>query len=171
MSRIEVKLEPLTRAAFAPFGDVIEKVGAATFETNQGTAVRYHDLARIDLAGSEGRTLVSIFEATVAAELPFRLRLLERHPISSQAFVPLGETSFVVVVAPGGNQPDLGCIRAFMTAGRQGINFHPATWHHPLIALQRADFLVIDRDGPGPGFDQDYEEVLLNTENVFVCGS
>lgn len=171
MPQIDIRLEPLTRDAFASFGDVIEKDCAAAFDTNEGTAVRYHDLARIDLAANQGRTLVSIFEAVQAAKLPVRLRLLERHPISSQAFIPLSATPFVVVVAPGEAQPQLTHVRAFITNGRQGINFRPATWHHPLIALERADFLVIDRDGPGPGFDQDYEEVLLETECVSVYGS
>lgn len=160
----------MTREAFAPFGDVIEKAGAHSFETNQGTAIRYHDLARVDLAADQGRTLVSIFEATVPVALPVGLRLLERHPISSQAFIPLGKSPLVIVVAPGGNEPNLSRIRAFLTNGQQGINFHPATWHHPLIALERADFLVIDRDGPGPGFDQDYEEVLLDAIEICVTG-
>lgn len=171
MPPTEIRLEPLTRGAFAPFGDVIEKEGAQSFETNQGTAVRYHDLARLALSANEGRSLLSIFEAVVPAVLPVRLRLLERHPISSQAFIPMGAAPFVVVVAPGGDAPDLGRIRAFRTSGRQGINFHVATWHHPLIALERADFLVIDRDGPGPGFDQDYEEVLLEAREIVVTGS
>lgn len=170
MAGIDIRLEPLTREAFAPFGDVIEKAGATSFETNQGTAVRYHDLARVDLTADQGRTLVSIFEATVPATLPVHLRLLERHPISSQAFVPLGKSPFVIVVATGGDQPDLSSIRAFRANGQQGINFRPATWHHPLIALERADFLVIDRDGPGPGFDQDYEEVLLDAIEICVTG-
>ena len=167
MLRNEIRLEPLTREAFAPFGDVIEKAGAVSFETNQGTAIRYHDLARVELSASSGRSLVSIFEAVVPAVLPVRLRLLERHPISSQAFIPLGQAPFVVAVAPGDDLPDVAHIRAFLTNGRQGINFHPAAWHHPLIALERGDFLVIDRDGPGAGFDQDYEEVLL--DGVEIC--
>lgn len=171
MSPTEIFLEPLTRKAFTPFGDVIEKEGAASFETNQGTAVRYHDLARLDLSASEGRSLVSIFEAVVPASLPVRLRLLERHPISSQAFYPLGHSPFIVVVAAGRSAPDLTQIRAFITNGQQGVNFHPSTWHHPLVALERADFLVLDRDGPGAGFDQDYEEVVLDKIDVRVTGS
>lgn len=168
MAGIEIHLEPLTRQAFEPFGDVIEKEGAYAFETNQGTAIRYHDLARVDLAAEKGRSLVSIFEAKVPAALPFRLRLMERHPISSQAFVPLGAAPFVVVVAPGREPPAPDSIRAFLANGRQGINFARATWHHPLIALKAGDFLVIDRTGPGPSFDQDYEEVVLAGVEVVV---
>lgn len=168
MVRIELALEPLTRAAFAPFGDVIEKDGATAFETNQGTAVRYHDLARLELTKGSGRALVSVFEALAPVVLPERLRLFERHPISSQAFIPLSPTPFVIAVAPGGDRPDVAGARAFLANGRQGINFHTATWHHPLLALECADFLVIDRDGPGSGFDQDYEEVLLETIELWV---
>lgn len=168
MPRIEIPLEPLTRAAFAPFGDVIEKEGATSFETNQGTAVRYHDLAHLELMQNSGRALVSVFEALAPATLPNRLRLFERHPISSQAFIPLKLAPFVVAVAPGETAPDLANARAFLTNGCQGINFRTATWHHPLMALERADFLVIDRDGPGPGFDQDYEEVLLDAIDIWV---
>lgn len=159
---------PLTREAFAPFGDVIEKPGAHSFATNQDTAIRYHDLARLQLGAEDGRPLVSIFEATVPAKLPVRLRLLERHPISSQAFIPLGTTPYLVVVAPGKGAPDPAAIEVFAPAPGQGINFAPATWHHPLIALAAGDFLVIDRTGPGPGFKQDYEEVLLADIDVLV---
>ncbi len=168
MARIEIRVEPLTRQGFAPFGDVIEKAGAQSFVTNQGTAIRYHDLARVELAAERGRSLVSLFEVVEPVQLPIRLRLMERHPISSQAFIPLSSTPFVVVVASGREQPAARSLRAFRTNGRQGINFATAIWHHPLIALAVGDFLVIDRTGPGPGFDQDYEEVLLGDEEVFV---
>lgn len=166
---ITLTAAPLTRAAFAPFGDVIEKAGAQSFATNQGTAMRYHDLARLELTAAGGRGLVSIFQATQPATLPVRLRLLERHPISSQAFIPLAPVPYLVVVAPGTDAPDLSAIRAFAPAPGQGINFAPATWHHPLIALAPANFLVIDRTGPGPGFDQDYEEVLLGEVEMVVA--
>lgn len=168
MPPIEIVSEPLTRAAFAPFGQVIDKEGSSTFVVNQGTARRHHELASIDVAAEGGRGLISIFEALVPAVLPLRLRLMERHPLSSQAFVPLGGQPFIVVVAPGREPPRPETIRAFRSDGRQGIGFARATWHHPLIAIAGGDFLVVDRTGPGEGFHQDYEEVLLDGVEVIV---
>lgn len=168
MKRLAIKTEPLTRVAFAPFGDVIDKQGVRSFPTNRGTSVRYHDLARMQVTAEEGRGLISIFEVAKPAVLPVKLWLMERHPLSSQAFVPLSVIPLVVVVAPGREPPTPESIRAFLSDGRQGINFHPATWHHPMLALAPGDFLVVDRTGPGEGFDQDYEEVLLDAVDVTV---
>lgn len=155
---LEIVAAPLTRAAFAPYGDVIETAGAAHFGINQGYAERFHDLARIDVAAEAGRPVVSIVAAK-AAPRPLSLRLMERHPISSQVFMPLEPAPLVVVVAPAGKAPRPEDIRAFLTDGRQGINYATGTWHHPLLALADAAFLVIDRTGPGMRFNQDYDEV------------
>jgi ureidoglycolate lyase len=147
----ELAVEPLTAAAFAPFGDVIEPASAkATYAINEGTATRYHDLARIDTAAGDGRTVVSIFRAQPRA-FPFAVEMLERHPLGSQAFVPMGPAPYLVVVGTGaGDAP-----RAFLARDGQGVNFHRGTWHHPLLALERESaFLVIDRDGPGENCDE-----------------
>jgi ureidoglycolate lyase len=147
----ELAVEPLTAAAFAPFGDVIEPASAkATYAINDGTATRYHDLARIDTAAGDGRTVVSIFRAQPRA-FPFAVEMLERHPLGSQAFVPMGPAPYLVVVGTGaGDVP-----RAFLARDGQGVNFHRGTWHHPLLALERESaFLVIDRDGPGGNCDE-----------------
>ena len=147
----ELNVEPLTAAAFAPFGDVIEPASAkATYAINEGTATRYHDLARIDTSTGEGRTVVSIFRAQPRA-FPFAIEMLERHPLGSQAFVPLGPAPYLVVVGTGaGDAP-----RAFLARDGQGVNFHRGTWHHPLLALDvESAFLVIDRAGPGENCDE-----------------
>ena len=143
-------VEPLTSAAFAEFGDVIEPAAATTrYAVNEGTATRFHDLATIDTAVEGGRTVVSIFRAQ-PRELPFDIRMLERHPLGSQAFIAQGDARFIVVVA----SDPTAMPRAFL-AQRQGINYRPGTWHHPLIALDRiSDFLVIDRAGPGANCDE-----------------
>jgi ureidoglycolate lyase len=169
MQRIELIAEPLTRAAFWQFGDVIEKDGAQYFETNGGTAVRYHDLARIETAAQGGRSVLSIFQASQATALPLRLQIMERHPISSQAFIPLDKKPFFVVVAPATQTILPHSIRAFVTNGRQGINFHMSIWHHPLIALSPSDFLVVDRTGPGDDFNQDYEEIFLDENEIVLA--
>ncbi len=154
MSERRLPIAELTRAEFAPFGDVIECEGRAHYPINAGTAERYHDLATVDVAAEDGRPLISICRAQ-PARLPLRLSLLERHPLSSQAFIPLSTTPFLIVVAPPGEVPDLDRLRAFRSNGRQGVNYRRGTWHHPLLALERvSDFLVVDRGGGGTNCDE-----------------
>lgn len=148
----ELPLEPLGSEAFAPFGEVIEANSATTeYAVNAGTAQRFHDLAHIDTNLAEGRCVLSLFRA-MPRTLPFEIRMLERHLLGSQAFVPLDPaTRFLVVVAEAIDaQP-----RAFLARGGQGVNYRRGTWHHPLIALDRqGDFLVIDREGPAPDCEE-----------------
>jgi len=158
--------EPLTRANFAPFGEVIETQGAAPFATNAGFAERFHDLASIDVASMGGRPLVSIFRAQPRAT-PLRLTLMERHPLASQAFIPLHDRDWIVVVACGPDPCRPHCLRAFLAAGRQGVNYARGTWHHPLIVLTPDhEFLVIDRGGEGANLDEvpfpDSTEVIVD---------
>ncbi|QND64534.1 ureidoglycolate lyase [Mesorhizobium loti] len=160
-----IKIEPLTRGAFAPFGDVIDDTGDVSFATNGGAALRIHALGVADCNAEGGKTLLSLFRMAQPS-LPTGLHLMERHPLSSQAFVPLGSLRMIVVVAAADTIAAPGDLRAFASNGRQGVNYRKATWHHPLIALDAGDFLVVDRAGPRPGlspdaFDQDYEEVPL----------
>jgi ureidoglycolate lyase len=162
MHRLEIS--PLTRAAFAPFGDVIETDGAHHYPINQGSTIRFHDLARVDVAEGEGRTLLNLFRAT-PLPLPIEIRLLERHPLGSQAFIPLGERRFLVVVADNVATPSAEHLHAFLSNGRQGMNYRRNTWHHFVLALdQVTDFLVIDRGGPG----ENCEEIQLG-KGVFVA--
>lgn len=147
--------EPLTAAAFAPFGDVIEVRGSAQrLQVNQGHAERFHDLARVELAGSDARALISIFRSQ-PRQFPLFLSVLERHPLGSQAFMPMAALPYLVVVAPGGDAPDVQALRCFVAAPGQGVNYALGTWHHPLLSLQATtDFLVIDRGGPGINLEE-----------------
>jgi ureidoglycolate lyase len=162
-----ITIEPLTAAVFAQFGDVIEAADTANnFTINQGFAQRYHDLARLDVAAHSGYPMVSIFKAKPRS-LPLQLRLLERHPLGSQAFIPLSLESFLVVVACADGVPQLTDIRCFRTAAGQGVNYARGTWHHPLIALHTAcDFLVIDRGSTTT--DANCDEYLLPDGLVWV---
>ncbi|AJY41060.1 ureidoglycolate lyase [Burkholderia humptydooensis] len=159
-------IEPLTRAAFAPFGDVIETAGAKQIPINLGTTMRFHDLAKIDVADEGGRPLVNLFRGQPRA-LPFEVTMLERHPLGSQAFIPLTDRPYIVVVAPAGDL-DPSKIRAFVTSGWQGVNYAKGVWHHPLIAFgEVSDFIVVDRGGDGLNLnEQDLQESLWLTEEA-----
>lgn len=148
---VALGVEPLSAAAFAPFGEVIEAAAArATIAVNNGTARRFHDLARIDTATHGGHPVLSLFRAQ-PRPLPFELELVERHPLGSQAFVPLGDARYLVVVT---ESPE-ATPRAFRAAPGQGVNYARGVWHHPLIVIgSEADFLVIDRDGPGDNCEE-----------------
>ncbi|WP_206952107.1 ureidoglycolate lyase [Trinickia acidisoli] len=166
-----LRIEPLTRAAFAPFGDVIELEGARQIPINLGTTTRYHDLASVDVAEAGGRPLVNLFRGQPRA-LPFEVAMLERHPLGSQAFVPMNDKPYLVVVAPAGElAPD--AIRAFVTRGWQGVNYAKGVWHHPLIALDVvSDFIVVDRGGEGHNCDeQTLPESLWLTAEALAAAS
>jgi ureidoglycolate lyase len=146
-------IEPLTREAFAPFGDVIELEGAKQIPINLGTTIRYHDLAKVDVTDEGGRTLVNLFRGQPRA-LPFEITMMERHPLGSQAFIPLNDKPYLVVVAPAG-ELDESKIRAFVTSGWQGVNYAKGVWHHPLLALgEVSDFIVVDRGGDGHNLNE-----------------
>ena len=143
-----VSVEPLTAQAFKAFGDVIEASDSAQhFTINQGYAERFHQLAHVDLTQDGGQPTISIFKAR-ARPLPLQLSVLEKHPFGSQAFMPLSGDAYLVVVALGGDTPDMTTLKCFSSTGQQGVNYAKGTWHHPLLALQDGDFLVVDRAGP-----------------------
>ena len=140
---------PLTREEFAPFGEVIETDSAERRTINAGSTVRFHDLARVDVAARGGYPLINLFRAQ-PLPLPLTIRIMEHHPLGSQAFIPVDHAPFLVVVAPGTDAPRLAELCAFVTDGRQGVNYRRGVWHHPVIAMTReTDFVVVDRGGPG----------------------
>lgn len=144
--------EPLTREAFAPFGDVIQTEGANSFPINAGMVQRFHDLARAETG--EGHALISIFRGRPYA-LPLPVRMVERHPLGSQAFVPLANARCAVIVAPPGDAVRPEDLRAFVPGPGQGVNYRPGTWHHVLLTLDApGDFLVVDRGGSGHNCDE-----------------
>jgi ureidoglycolate lyase len=146
-------VELLTREAFAPFGGVIELDHAQHFAINDGTAERYHDLANVDVCEHGGRPLISVFRGQ-PRRLPFEVKMLERHPLGSQAFIPIDKRPYVVVVAQERElHPEK--LRTFITRGWQGVNYAKGIWHHPLIALEEVtDFLVVDRGGKGDNLEE-----------------
>ena len=154
MSR-SVSIKPMQAGAFAVFGDLIEAKGDADKIINQGLCGRYHDRARFDF--SDGRAGLSLFKAEPRT-LPLKLDMVERHPDGSQAFIPMSEHSFLVVVAPdAGGVP--GQPQAFRTEPGQVVNFHRGTWHGVLTPLQAPGlFAVVDRIGPGSNLEEHWFE-------------
>ncbi len=154
--------EPLTRRAFLPFGDVLETDGVNPELINFGHTKKFGGLAQVTVADG-GHTQLSIYRSN-AIKLPFRVRLMECHPLGSQAFYPLHDQPFPVVVAAAGGTPGPGDIRVFLTNGRQGINIHAGVWHHYQLTLgQDSDYLVFDRGGPGENYQEHRfeNEILL----------
>lgn len=151
-------LEPLTSEAFSAFGQVISAdLDGNSFLINEGSTRRYHDLAEVEIAG-DAKAGISIFRGD-ARTLPMTITMLERHPRGSQAFIPLNQRPYLVVVALPLNdkEPDLSSVRLFYAEGHQGVNYARGTWHHPLLALkQQSDFLVVDRIGIGHNCDEFY---------------
>ena len=142
-------IQPLTSAGFSSFGDVVEFEGHDSFPINKGMADRYHELAGVELAGDQARAIISLVDSR-KFDMPRRVDHLEHHPLGSQAFLPLDSSPFIVVVCAAAETPDLNRLEAFVTNGRQGINYRLGTWHHVLLTPYSAmRFICVDRAGPG----------------------
>jgi ureidoglycolate lyase len=157
----EIEIRPLTKSVFAPFGDVIEMDGVRNFPINAGKCIRYHDLAGIETAGNRARPMISLLRAE-PYPLPLELRMVERHPLGSQAFIPLSDHPFLVVVAEetenGPGEP-----LAFRTRPGQGVNIGRNVWHGILTPLDGlSDFAVVDRGGDGVNLEEHfYQEPFM----------
>lgn len=147
-------IEPLSAEAFFPFGDVIEVDQRVAQPMNRGMAERYHALATVESYGEQAKTVISLVSSR-RYELPHRIELVERHPLGSQSFIPLGDTPFIVIVAEGADVVDVKDLRAFRTNGRQGINYRAGVWHGPLFTpFDAMEFVCIDRDGQGSNCEE-----------------
>lgn len=163
MSRT-LTIEPLAPEAFAPFGEVLDVAGAELRMINDGTTERYHALARTEIDAG-GTAIVSLFRGQPRS-FPYRVHMMERHPLGSQAFYPLADHPWLVVVAPDDHGRP-GEPRAFLAHGRQGVNYRANVWHHPLMALGVvSDFLVVDRDGEGSNLEEQTYPVPYRIETV-----
>ena len=139
--------EPLTAVAFSGFGDVIEMAHSIPITINQGFAERFNDLAHVDVAMQGGSVNISLFSGNPRPQ-PIAIKLMERHPLGSQLFCPLQDRPWLVLVC--GDVHDFSSYRAFAATGRQGVNYAPNVWHHPLLVFDLASrFLIVDRKGPG----------------------
>ncbi len=140
-----IPLAALTPAAFAPYGAVIASAGRDGRDINAGTTLRV-DMPEPDILRHGGRPSLSVFRAS-PGRLPFEVKMMERHRLGSQTFVPMMGTPFVVLVALGATAPDMATLKAFRADGGAGITLGPDVWHHPLLALAAGDFVVLERKG------------------------
>lgn len=144
MENHTIYTQPLTKNGFEKFGEVIECEGNESFTINDGYAERFHNLA---LAQTDDKVGVSIFRAKPRDEII--IDMMERHPFGSQAFMPLQNKPWVVVVAEdkdGKPEPPI----AFLASGKQGVNYRQNIWHYPLISLETSgEWIVVDRHGEG----------------------
>ena len=163
MSIINIIPKKITKENFSLFGDIISTRDAKPIDINAGYAKRFDDLANINTYKDNGKTIVSIFSAK-KRNFPMKIDMMEKHPLGSQAFIPMKETTFLVLVAPENDKHDLNKIESFIVPSGVGINYKPGVWHFPLIATEDMNFLVVDRKGAGENLvieNLEKEEILL----------
>ena len=147
METIIIPIE-ITRENFAAYGDLISSNSIKPININAGYAKRFDNLAKINTSKDKGETIVSIFSA-LKRSFPMKIDMMEKHPLGSQAFVPMKEPIFFCFVAPPGDGPEINKIQSFIIPPKTGINYKPGIWHFPLISTEDTNFLVIDRKGIG----------------------
>ena len=139
---------PITKENFAKYGDMISTKDIKPLEINNGYAKRYDGIANLNTSNDNGETTISIFSA-LKRSFPMKVDMMEKHPLGSQAFIPMKETTFLVFVAPKGEKPNLDKVEAFIIPAGIGVNYNPGIWHFPLISTEDMNFLVVDRKGLG----------------------
>ena len=158
-----IKPIKITRKNFATYGDLISSDDVKPIDINAGYAKRFDNLANIITSKDDGKTIVSIFLA-VKRTFPMKIDMMEKHPLGSQAFVPMKETTFITFVAPPGEKPEINNIESFVVPPKIGINYKPNIWHFPLISTEDMNFLIIDRKGSGNNlviFNFEKEKIIL----------
>ena len=163
MRNLIIKPTTINKENFKKFGDMITTDNIKPLEINDGYAKRYDEIANLDAKKDNGESTISIFSA-LKRSFPMKVDMMEKHPLGSQAFIPMKETTFLVFVAPEGIKPDLNKLEAFIIPKGVGVNYNAGIWHFPLIATENMNFLVVDRKGEGDNL------VIqnLNEENIIL---
>ena len=138
----------ITKENFSKYGDMISTKDIKPLKINNGYAKRYDGIANLNTSNDNGETTISIFSA-LKRSFPLKIDMMEKHPLGSQAFIPMKETTFLVFVAPKGEKPSLDKVEAFIVPPGIGVNYNPGIWHFPLISTEDMNFLVVDRKGLG----------------------
>ena len=158
-----IKPKVINKENFKKFGDMITTDDIKPLEINNGYAKRYDGIANLDAKKDDGESIISIFSA-LKRSFPMKIDMMEKHPLGSQAFIPMKETTFLAFVAPKGDKPDLNKVEAFIVPKGVGVNYNAGIWHFPLIATENMNFLVVDRKGSGDNLvleDLNKEEIFL----------
>ena len=141
-----LKIETLNKDNFLPFGDIInKKFSSDELSINQGTTIRHHKISELKLTEKSGIPAISIFSGS-PREFPIQIKIMEKHPIASQSFLPIQNYDWLVVVSNEKKElPDLNTLRCFHVDGSVGITYKANVWHHPLLVKKKQDFWIIDR--------------------------
>jgi len=161
--KIKIKPKKINKKNFNKFGQIIDTSKKKYFRINNGYAKRYDNLGKIDTSTKKGKTIVSIFSAKTR-RFPMKVDMMEKHPLGSQAFIPMKETTFLTFVAPEGEKPNLEKVECFIVPKGKGVNYKAGVWHFPLISTEDMDFLVVDRKGSGDNLiieNLENEEIIL----------
>ena len=159
-----IKPIKINKSNFSMYGDLISTNEVNPMNINAGYAKRFDNLADLNTSKDGGKTIVSIFSA-LKRTFPMTVDMMEKHPLGSQAFIPMKETTFLAFVAPAGESPEINKIQSFIIPPKMGINYKPGIWHFPLISTEDTNFLVIDRKGKGQNLiihNFDKEKIILN---------
>ena len=148
MTNIIIKPKLISKENFKKFGDMITTSGIKPLEINDGYAKRFDGIANLNTKKDNGESTISIFSA-LKRSFPMKVDIMEKHPLGSQAFIPMQKTTFLAFVAPAGDKPDLDKVEAFIIPKGVGVNYSAGIWHFPLIATEDMNFLVVDRTGKG----------------------
>ncbi len=142
----KIKIEELNPDNFLSFGDVIDKDNCfRKLSINQGTTIRYHDVSRLKLTEQTGAPAISIFSGS-PRNFPIEIKIMEKHPIASQTFLPIQNFDWLIVVSKEKNElPDIDTLRCFKVKGNIGITYNANVWHHPLLVNKKQDFWIVDR--------------------------
>ena len=136
----------ISKKKFKKFGELINTKNKKFININNGYAKRFDNLGNINTSRLSGTTIMSIFSAKKRS-FPMKIEMMEKHPLGSQAFIPMDDAAFLVFVAPKGEKPNINKIQSFIVPKQTGINYKPGIWHFPLISLKNMNFLVVDRKG------------------------
>ena len=159
-----IKPVKINKSNFAPYGDLISTENISPIDINAGYAKRFDNLADLDTSKDNGKTIISIF-SSLKRTFPMKIDMMEQHPLGSQAFIPMKETTFLTFVAPLGKSPEIDKIQSFIIPPNHGVNYRPGIWHFPLISTEDTNFLVIDRKGKGENLiihKFEKEKIVLN---------
>ena len=164
-----ISTEQLDINTFSKFGDIIQKKNALELRSiNQGTTTRYHNISKLSLESKNGNSSISIFSGS-PRDVPIEIKIMEKHPIASQSFLPIQNYDWLIVVCEEKNElPDLSTLRCFQVDGDTGITYNKNVWHHPLLVKKKQDFWVVDRINDQESSSINLQEYHFNNNEIRV---